>query len=267
MLVDFHSHTNRSDGTGEPADLALLVRRRGVTVWSITDHDTLDAYADPAFIPEGARLVTGVEINTTYRGNEVHVLGYGFSLTDAPFAAALAENREARRRRIADVVKRLNAHGIDLTLDAVLKEAKGESLGRPHVAMALVRAGFAPSVEAAFQRLLSRNRPGYAPSSHVTPHEVIALIARAGGVAVLAHPCRLRDETLIDELAEAGLAGLEVFYPAHGPSQTAHFRAKAHALGLVMTAGSDFHDARYNRGGVGIEVDAADIRPFLDLLA
>jgi predicted metal-dependent phosphoesterase TrpH len=265
MLVDFHSHTNRSDGTSEPAVLLRLMRRRGVQVCSISDHDSLAAY-DGLEVPGGLRIVTGVEINTTYRGNEVHVLGYGISPEHAPFAAALGENRNARRGRIEAVVTRLNAHGVELTLDAVMREAKGESLGRPHVAMALVRAGVTPTVDAAFARLLSLGKPGFVPSSHITPQRAIALIAEAGGVAVLAHPCRLRDETVIDELAEAGLGGLEVFYPAHNRTQTAHFRARARELGLVMTGGSDFHDAHYNRNGVGIEVDADDLKPFLDLV-
>ncbi len=266
MLVDFHSHTNRSDGTSEPAALLRLMLKRGVGMCSISDHDSLAAY-DGLEVPLGLRVITGVEINTTYRGNEVHVLGYGVSLEHAPFATALAENRAARRGRIDAVVAKLNAQGIELTLDAVLRESHGESLGRPHVAMALVRAGVVPSVEAAFSRLLSLGKPAFVPSAHVTPQQAIALIAEAGGVAVLAHPCRLRDESIIDELAEEGLVGLEVFYPAHGRGQTAHFRERARDLGLVMTGGSDFHDAHYNRTGVGIEVDAGDLRPFLDLVA
>ena len=136
-----------------------------------------------------------------------------------------------------------------------------------YVAPEYRRRGYARDVERAFRTLLGRGRPGYVPSDHIRPHDAIAAIEAAGGIAVLAHPGRLRDEAVIPELVEAGLAGLEVFYPSHGPGQTAHFRELAKLHGLVMSAGSDFHDIRWNVGGVGIEVDPADLRPFIDLLA
>lgn len=273
MLVDFHSHTRESDGTLEPRELAALMRRRGVSVFSVTDHDTLAAY-DGAGLrgdDEGAgspRLVVGIEINTTYRGSEVHVLGYGLPVGAPELEDVLAANRRARAKRVAEIVARLNTIGIDVSLDQVRSEANGgASLGRPHVAMALMRAHHVPTIDAAFHRLLARDKPAYVPSVHLSPQRAIEIVVRAGGVPVLAHPGRLRDYDLIDELADAGIVGLEVFYPRHDASQVAHFRERARDLGLVMTAGSDFHDARYNTRGVGVEVDADDIRPFLELVA
>jgi predicted metal-dependent phosphoesterase TrpH len=243
------------------------MRSRGVGIFSVTDHDTLAAYPQLGD-PDGARLVPGIEINTSYRGNEVHVLGYGMRLNDAPLGAMLARNRRARGERVAKIVEQLNRAGIGVTLEAVRSEAAaGAPLGRPHVAKALVRNGHAPSIEAAFRGLLTRDRPGYVPSIHATPQDAIAVIGGAGGVPVLAHPGRLRDYDVIDELAGQGLVGLEVFYPSHRPEQVQHFRDRAGSLGLVMTAGSDFHDARYGAGVVGIEVSASDIAPFLDLIA
>jgi hypothetical protein len=154
-----------------------------------------------------------------------------------------------------------------VTVNQVLAESGGgHALGRPHVAKALVRNGMVPDVKAAFDRLLSRGRPGYAPSHHITPGEAIDVVRRSGGVPVLAHPGRLNDQTILDALAEGGLAGLEVFYPTHTTQQVAHYRGKAARYGLVMTAGSDFHDERWNARGVGVDVDEADIRPFLDLV-
>jgi len=272
VLVDFHCHTNASDGTLSAAALLAAMRARGVGICSITDHDSLAAHDERLANREAAtspRVISGVEINTTYRENEVHVLGYGFSLAaDSALRAMIAANREARRERVDRMVAQLLAAGYDLGLDDVLREAgEGASLGRPHVAMALVRKGLARDVATAFRTLLSRERPGYVPSSHVRPDAAVAAIARAGGVAVLAHPGRLRDEALIDELVEMGIAGLEVFYRAHAPGQIAHFRALAKRYGLVMTAGSDFHDVRWNVEGVGMEVDPADVRPFLDLVS
>ncbi|MBC5811060.1 MAG: hypothetical protein GIW95_09480, partial [Candidatus Eremiobacteraeota bacterium] len=160
--------------------------------------------------------------------------------------------------------------GYEITFDRVLAEASGGSvappLGRPHVAKALVRMGAVSDVATVFQTLLTHGKPGYVPSHHVRPHDAVATIAKAGGVPVLAHPGRLKDESLIEELAEAGIVGLEVFYPTHSASQISHYRETAARLGLVMTAGSDFHDARWNVRGVGMEVEEDDIRPFLDLV-
>jgi hypothetical protein len=235
--------------------------------FSVTDHDTLAAYRPLADAVASGRVVVGIEINTTYRSNEVHILGYGLPLDDAALNALLENNRLARGERIAKVVAGLNRFGIGLSLDEVRAEAApGAPLGRPHVAKALVRNGYAPSVDAAFRGLLSRDRPGYVPSIHVTPITAIETIAGAGGIPVLAHPGRLRQDDVIDELADAGLLGLEVFYPAHTPGQVARFRQRAENLGLVMTAGSDFHDARYGAGAVGIEVEREDIAPFLDMV-
>jgi hypothetical protein len=247
------------------------MRARGVSICSISDHDTVAAYDA---LPDGSgtsapRLISGVEINTTYVRDEVHVLGYGFSLAaDSPLRATMTANLRARRARVERMVAQLRASGYSLDYADVVREARGAvSLGRPHVAKALVRRGLVRDVERAFRTLLSRGTPGYVAADHIRPHEAVGAIAAAGGVSVLAHPGRLRDEGIIAELVEAGLDGLEVFYPAHGPGQTAHFRALAERYGLVMSAGSDFHDVRWNVGGVGMEVEAADLQPFLELLA
>ena len=273
MVVDFHSHTLASDGTYTSAELLAAMKTRGVEVFSVTDHDTLSAYG--TLQPNGvdaaevapARLVTGIEINTTYRWNEVHILGYGFGLGPSELDSMIAENQKSRDERARKMVTLLASAGHALTYDMVCAEAERDApLGRPHVAKALVRSGVANSVDAAFRNYLSPGRPGYVPSHYIRPHEAIAAIARAGGVAALAHPGRLKDLNLIEELVEAGLAGLEVFYPTHTDAQIARFREIASRYGLVMTAGSDFHDPRWNVRGVGIDVDPADIQPFLELV-
>jgi 3',5'-nucleoside bisphosphate phosphatase len=266
VVVDFHSHTRESDGTLAPLELLELMRARGVRVFSITDHDTMRAYAAFDGV-DFARVVTGIEINTTWRENEVHVLGYGVAPNDRSLARVLEANRAFRRERIARMVAAVNAAGYPIAIGDVEAESDGgDALGRPHVARALVRAKLIPDVETAFRELLARGKPGYIPSTNITPAEAIAAIARSGGVPVLAHPGRLKDESIVDELAACGLAGLEVFYPTHSAAQTAHFRAQAARLGLVMTAGSDFHDARWTPGGVGVDVDQGDIEPFLERL-
>ncbi|HYZ15048.1 MAG TPA: hypothetical protein VE591_01555 [Candidatus Acidoferrum sp.] len=242
------------------------MRARGVSWFSITDHDTTRAYE--SIDAPGHHVVPGIEINTTWDGSDVHILGYGIPIGPSPLAEVLERNRRSRRARIDVMVAGLNRAGFPITVEEVLAESGGgHALGRPHVAKALVRRGMVRDVDAAFRELLSAGKAGYAPSHHITPLEAIEVVRASGGVPVLAHPGRLRDDTIVDALAERGLVGLEVFYATHTTQQTAYFRAKAARFGLVMTAGSDFHDERWNARGVGMDVDEADVRPFLDLVA
>ncbi len=264
MIVDFHSHTFESDGTLSPQALADFMDERGVEVFAISDHDTLAAYGE--FQPrDNARVVTGIEINTTYRENEVHVLGYGVELDSRELNTLIAANVAARRARVDRMVAQLQRAGYGITADDVLREAgEAKALGRPHVGKALIRKGLAPDIEWAFRNLLRSGKPGYVPSTHVTPQRAIESIHAANGLAVLAHPGRLKDRSLIDDLVPQGLDGLEVFYPLHDADDVRIFREKASQYGLVMTSGSDFHDIRYHARGVGMNVDAADLKPFLD---
>ena len=242
------------------------MERRGVRIFSITDHDTMRAYDElPA---SRAKIIPGIEINTTRDGIDIHILGYGFDpAADSPIRDMLQTNQDARRVRIATMIERLRKAGYPLTEEMVAAEAEGsESLGRPHVAKALVRAGIVKDVQTVFHDLVSRGGPGYVPSAHITAPDAIEAIARAGGVPVLAHPGRLSDYTIVDEMAERGVVGLEVFYPTHTPTQIAYFRGQAERLGLVMTAGSDFHDSRWNSSVVGMDVEPTDIEPFLELV-
>jgi 3',5'-nucleoside bisphosphate phosphatase len=266
MIVDFHSHTCESDGTLTPPELSEFMHERGVRAFSITDHDTLGAYGrfEP---PPGARVITGIEINTTYKDSEVHVLGYRLPTGPSKLVDILERNRAARRRRVGTIVAQLREAGHDITMEHVQAEAvQNASLGRPHVGKALIRRGIAPDIQSAFRNFLRRGTPGYVPATHMAPHEAIEIITQSGGIPVLAHPGRLKDYGIIDELAEHGLRGLEVFYPTHEPMQMQYFRDRAKRYGLVMTGGSDFHDIHYHTRGVGIDIEADDIGPFLNLV-
>lgn len=243
------------------------MQQRGVRIFSITDHDTIEAYGRFE-APAHMRVVSGIEINTTWRDGEVHILGYRLPLGHSPLTRVLQENRAARRTRVGRIVEQLREAGYEITMDDVQSEAaQGASLGRPHVGKALIRLGIAPDIETAFRSFLKRGTPGYVPSTHITPHRAIEVVLESGGVPVIAHPGRLKDYAIVDELVEFGLQGLEVFYPTHQPAQIQYFRDQARRLNLVMTAGSDFHDIRYHTRGVGIEVEEPDIRAFLDLVA
>jgi predicted metal-dependent phosphoesterase TrpH len=211
VIVDFHSHTTASDGGERPPALVGMMRARGVEIFSITDHDTMAAYAEFDRSTVGATVVPGIEINTTYKGNEVHVLGFGVPVGASAFGDLLERNRASRRERALTMLQQLDAAGYPLTIEMIEAEADGgDALGRPHVAKALVRAGLVRDVEAVFKTLLRRGGAGYVPSLYITPQQAIDAIVAAGGVPVLAHPGRLRDDEIIDELADAGLVGLEV---------------------------------------------------------
>ncbi|MHB8461803.1 MAG: PHP domain-containing protein [Vulcanimicrobiaceae bacterium] len=266
MIVDFHSHTRESDGALEPPELVAMMRQRGVEVFAISDHDSLGAYGK-FDVPAGMRVVTGVEINTTYRENDVHILGYGMHLDDHVFRAMLTTNRHQREARMGQMVAQLAAAGVTISADRVRAfSSTGGALGRPHVAMALIEAGYATDINDAFARYLHHGGIGYVPSTYVTPHQAMEAIRRAGGIAVLAHPGRLKDRGIMDELAKDGLDGVEVFYPKHDAADVAEFRAFAARYELAMSAGSDFHDLRYHPQGVGREVAPEDIAAFLRLL-
>jgi hypothetical protein len=263
---------------------------RNVEVFAISDHDSLGAYGK--FIPpEKARVVTAIEINTTWRDNEVHVLGYRVPLRNSALDALLLKNRDARRTRMQRIVAQLQTAGYEITLRDIEREALAEfspntemarsaeavqssesaeppaidsALGRPHVAKALIRAGHFETVDDAFRTLLTRGKPGYVPSTHIAPRAAIDAIHDAGGIAVLAHPGRLRNIEIIEELVQCGLDGLEVFYPRHSADETELYRSLAKHHRLVMSAGMDFHDIRYHTRGVGIDVDPYEIGTFLD---
>lgn len=267
MIVDFHTHTLHSDGTQTPQELLARLDARGVQRFAITDHDALDAYASLDMERLRGRVVVGVEINTTYRHNEVHVLGYNFPLDSPVLCPVLARNAVERDGRVQAMAEKLTAAGYEVTIDDIRAEGlPGCPLGRPHVARALVRRGYVDSIDGAFRALLRRGGPGYVPSTYMHPYEAVRLVRESGGIAVLAHPGRLEDFGIIEELVAAGLQGLEVFYPGHDANQRAHFRTLAVRHGLVMTGGSDFHDPGYNQDGVGMEVDARDLEAFFALI-
>ena len=267
LTVDFHSHTLESDGSLAPAELVARMRARGVSWFSITDHDTTRAYG--AVEAPGQHVVPGIEINTTWDGADVHVLGYGVPTGPSPLADVLERNRGFRRARIDTMVGALGRAGYPLTVEQVLAESSGgHALGRPHVAKALVRHGMVRDVQAAFRDLLSAGKPGYAPSHHISPFAAIEVVRASGGVPVLAHPgpaLGRRGDPRAGRRRRAARPRGVLPDPLH--QQVAHYRALARRHGLVMTAGSDFHDERYNKGGVGMEVDEADLRPFLELVA
>ena len=250
-IVDLHTHTSRSDGVLEPAELLASAIDAGIAVLSITDHDSLAAYRElTAAGPQAALdLIPGVEINSVVSGDdglregELHVLGYGVDPASDEFEALLAGQRAQRRTRFERAVGRL--HELGLSIDAELEKLTFHdeaALGRPTLARMLVHAGHAESVDDAFRRILSGGRPGYVPRDGVGPRAAVRAIRRAGGLASLAHfseaPGRL---DVLRDLKAIGVGGLEVYYLGFGADTIAALEGTAKALGLIPTGGSDYH--------------------------
>jgi len=249
--VDLHSHTTASDGTLAPRELVRLAARHGVRVLAVTDHDSTSGVReaiDEARSLASLEIVPGLEINCDVPGAEIHVLGYCVDWEAPWFQEFLGAQREERRQRVYRIAERLAELGMPIEPDAVFALVKEGSAGRPHVAQAMVDRGYVKSIREAFDRYLSLNGPANVPRRRLTPAEAVRIIRRARGVPVLAHPGLANRDELIPELVDAGLLGIEAFYPEHSSGQITMYREMCARLGLVATGGSDFHGPRV--GGV-----------------
>jgi predicted metal-dependent phosphoesterase TrpH len=260
--VDLHSHTTASDGTLAPRELVRLAARQGVRVLAVTDHDSTDGLPDAMAeaTAHDIQIVPGLEINCDVPGAEIHVLGYYMDWQAAWFQDFLREQRAERIARVHRIVERLTELGMPLTAAEVFAICREGSPGRPHVAQAMVDRGYVKSVREAFDRWLHAGGPANVPRRRLTPVEAVAVIRRAGGVPVFAHPGLAGRDEMIPELVEAGLAGIETYYPEHSAGQIEAYRDTCRRLGLVATGGSDYHGPHTGRAVtvgtpyVGIEV-------------
>lgn len=272
MLIDLHMHSTVSDGSDTPEKLAENCRAAGLGYCALTDHDTIDGVSRflASAKKEGLYAMTGVEFTVAYDG-ELHILGLGFDHKDAALnrrLRELAKEREARAERITD---RLRKNGYDIAFSSVTDYAGKGVVGRPHIARALVEAGYAASVADAFRDFLSKGKPGWVERHKIDSDEAIALIKGAGGVTVWAHPAQAHcadPEAMLLRLKSEGLFGIEAFYPTHTDGDVSFYTALAEKHGLLMTQGSDYHgEMRHNTAicreqrGKGI-VDTGIIRLF-----
>lgn len=259
VVADLHLHTTASDGDHTPSQLVHFGRNANLDVIAITDHDTCAGYAAAldtlrAFGVPRPEVVCGVEVSAEFEGAEVHILGLFVDPADPPLRAALEASCVARRERLRRFVRRLGEDGVRLDPGLVeAAERASVSLGRRHVAGLLARAGIARNRFDAFRRFL-QPLTSAAPPTHLLPvARAIELIRGAKGLATLAHPGERFDEDAIRRLADAGLQGVEVRFPAANLSRTAELTAITGRLGLARTGGSDSHAAAERAvGSVGL---------------
>jgi hypothetical protein len=251
-VIDLHSHTTHSDGDRSPAQLLAAAAEAGVTVLAVTDHDTVSGIAECRAASEtvGVRLVAGIELSCELHGREVHVLGH-FIDERSPAVGRLAAGMLAERReRMERMVRRAQEQGLSgVTLERVVAASGGENFGRPHLARVLVDCGHAQSIKDAFERYLKTRGPLWVDRRRLEMAEAFQLVHDAGGTASVAHPGAngvTRQE--LKALAEAGLDAVEAWHPEHPPNQAEAFVRWADELGMLVTAGSDYH-------GPGVQPD------------
>jgi 3',5'-nucleoside bisphosphate phosphatase len=263
-LADLHTHTTASDGRDTPTELVPRAQSCGLGAIAITDHDTVDAHLTLATkSTQNLRVIPGIEMSTNVGTAEIHVLGYFIDLTSPYLTDQLAALRQQRLRRVERFCARLTELRLPLTMADVLAEATGESVGRPHIARAMIKRDYVSSVNEAFDRFLAGGRPGFVPRDDVTPESAINLIHSAGGVAVLAHPYTTGNPAgTMDRLLKCGLDGTEVEYGAYDEHERAYLRTLANERSLIPAGGSDFHGLDHREstplGSGGVSFDIVD---------
>jgi predicted metal-dependent phosphoesterase TrpH len=270
-VIDLHLHSSASDGLLAPPDLIDRVAAAGICTCSVTDHDTVAGLeeAAAAAAARGLRFLSGIEITAVADGRDVHMLGYGFDPASPQLAMFLSGQRAERRQRVRRLIGRLAELGMPVDETQVVSASEDEArahagrvLGRPHVARAMVAAGYVASVNEAFERWLGSGRPAFVSRAGAPPAEVVAIIHHAGGLAAIAHPGLTNRDGLIPGLIDAGVDALEVWHSEHDEEHTRRYHRLALEHGLLMTGGSDYHGDVTGRvcrlGEIGVPDEAFD---------
>ena len=248
-LIDLHTHSTASDGSYSPAEVVRLAKEGGLAAVALTDHDTVDGLPEAVAAGErfGVEVIPGVEISAQYPGGTMHIVGLLVDYHNGLLDERLAVLKQARIDRNPKIIAKLNALGINITLERVQEISGGGQVGRPHIARAMMESGYVSRPQQAFDVYLKNGGLAYVQKYRFPPQEALEMIREAGGVPVLAHPftlglgsaAALKD--LLRDLQAMGLAGIEVFYSDHTPEQEALYFKLAQELGLLVTGGSDFH--------------------------
>ncbi len=243
--IDLHIHTSASDGKFSPEDIVRRSAELGLTVIALCDHDSVDGITAALEAARGfpqIRVIPSVEISTYVPGSEAHLLGYFIDYTDPELKTTLASLRSSRRERAQKMIAKLGNFGVHIEWQRVQEIAGSGSIGRPHIAQAMLEKGYVTSFKEAFTKYIGFKGPAYVERQKITPAEAVALITRAGGLPVLAHPLTVNNpETMIAKLKTAGLVGLEVNYNSYTEDERASLAQLAKKYDLIATGGSDYH--------------------------
>jgi len=241
-LIDFHMHTTYSDGHYSPFELIKKVRDLNIDIISITDHDSVNGLEEAIGIGKdlGVEVIPGLEISTDVEDKEVHLLGYFIDINNAELKKYLSFFRDERYQRALRMVKKLNALDLDISIDDVLEVTSGSAIGRPHVAIAMMRKGIVQDYYEAFQKYLRDGAPAYERKIHISPQSALKIIGDAGGLSFIAHPGHLK-ESILMTLINSGIDGIEVTHPSHNSYQKKFYRGIVNQYCLLESGGSDFH--------------------------
>lgn len=259
MKSDLHIHTLYSDGVFSPEKIVDTAIDVGLQVIALTDHDNILSYqvANNYLKKENKEdmleIIQGIEVNTLYKNNEVHILGYFMDVTNSDFQNLLKVQQQARVKQTKEIISLLaKKEGIRIKFEDIKKQvAEGGSIGRPHIAKAITNAGGTASVMEAYAKYIHDDSPVYVQRKTVTPQDAVEIIYDAGGIPVIAHPHDLDiAESLIKELMQYGLRGIEAYHRKHSPACVEYFSSMAEELGLIVTGGSDFHAPNIMNGQI-----------------
>lgn len=255
IKVDLHLHSSHSDGALTPGELVDLCFERGLTTIALTDHDTTSGLREANLRGSklGVKVINGIELGTQYLDDEVHILGYGVDSKDIGFQEKLSMFRTNRLARGKKIIEKLSSIGLEVRWDIVTTIAKGASVGRPHIANALVKLGYSRNIKDAFTNYLNVDSPGYVPREIMDPVEGIKILKTNGSVPVLAHPLLSNAKSgrksihnlnkLLPKLCDAGLEGIEVYYGDYDSDQISYLSDIADKYFLIKCGGSDYHNS------------------------
>ena len=242
--ADLHIHTNFSDSTLTPQEVAEESYAAGLSCISITDHDTIDGIYPTQLATRkcGVEVIAGIELSSSFNDKDIHILGYLIDFHNETLNSELSLVQDARVERMREMIEKLKTLGMgDINLEEVCALSQSKSVGRPHLASVLFKKGLVSSLREAFDKYLGEGCPAYVEKYKITPAKAIELIRQAGGVAVLAHPMITGRDELIPAFVEAGLQGIEVYYPNYSNNTISFYEGIARKYNLIMTGGSDAH--------------------------
>jgi len=245
LKVDLHLHTTCSDGVFSPEQLVHKAKAAGLNIISVTDHDSLCGLKKAIEVGKqiGVEVIPGLEISTDIEDKEVHILAYFVDIENAELQNYLKFFREERLNRAFRIVKKLNNLGYKISFDSVLNFSKDGAVGRPHIAQALVEAGYANNFFEAFDKFIGNHCPAFERKVHVSPQSALKIINDANGLSFIAHPGNI-DEKILLTLIKYGLDGIEVIHPSHSNSQINFYKGIANQYYMLTSGGSDFHGGK-----------------------
>lgn len=257
MIYDLHVHTSASDGYFSPEEVLSKAWQTGLGGIAVTDHDTVDGLQPIMEFKAKKSIdilcIPGIEMNTELDEEEIHILGYFIDYQNSQLITKLKQLKASRYDRAVKMINKLRNMGFNISLERVQQLARGDLIGRPHIAQALVEKNLVFSIKEAFSKYLGKGRPAYVSRYKFIPQEAISLIKEAEGIAVLAHPGLINDSDKFRSVLDMGIEGIEVFYPEHNQMQIKQYTEICHKRKILITGGSDFHGigSEENRNRLG----------------